>query len=170
MPVISKAQFAFIAGVNRKQMTVLCQSKKLTETVDHFLDTDSPKNKAYLKKHGVDMRKHGKEEPLAVQKIRQDMALKRAQTEKTDMQNELKRGDLVPRPLVAKWFAQLNAGLKPTFLEMPKRLLPELAALIREGKEVEARTRWEAETMDALARVLTSADDATREALKHAAE
>ena len=168
--LLSQADFAKLANVNRVQITKGLKAKKLTRTRDGMMATTERKNAAYLEKHGVDASSLKDRPEVMLKRAEADTRKKNLDADWREVQLAKMRGDLVPRVLVAKWFAQLNAGLKPTFLEMPKRLLPKVAALVRAGKDVEALALWETETVDALARVLTAADDATREALKHAAE
>jgi hypothetical protein len=166
--LLSQADFAKLAQVNRVQITKGLKAKKLTRGRDGMMATTERKNAAYLEKHGVDASSLKDRPEVMLKRAEADVRVKNSQADWRDIQIAERRKQLIPRLLVAKWFTQLNAGLKPTFLEMPKRLLPKVAALVRAGKDAEAQTLWETETCDALARVLNAADDATREALKNA--
>lgn len=101
--------------------------------------------------------------PLIVRRLMADIRLKTKQADVHELRAAEKRGKLIPRELVGKWFSSLNADLKIHFLELPRRVVPRLVAMIEDGKKAEAQAYLEGEITDALARVLGGCDDRARE-------
>lgn len=161
--LLSQADFAKLANVNRVQVTKLLKAKRLTRDRDGFMATTERKNAAYLEKHGVDASSLKDRPEVMLKRAEADVRVKNTQADWREMMIAEKRGQLVPQTIWRRWWVTLNAALKPAFLEQPKRLLPKLAALIRAGKDAEALALWETENCDSLSRILKLADNATRE-------
>lgn len=136
MALITRAAFAKIAKVAPKQITVGIQAGRLTPGRDGFIDTAAPKNKAYLKRHGVSYReKRSKEDdvPLQIRKVLADIADKEQRAAYTAQRRAQALGMLVERAIVEQMFAQFGQELKLRLLDLPRRIAPQLAAVVKAG-------------------------------------
>jgi phage terminase Nu1 subunit (DNA packaging protein) len=134
MPIITRAAFAKIAKVNKVQVTKLIKSGTLTgRKVDLYIDTSAPKNRAYLKKHGVVLKKKAKkeEQPLQIQKVMEEVRLKGEQADLIAQKRAQAMGLLIERDIVSQMMAAFGVELKIRFLDLPRRVSPRIHAIVK---------------------------------------
>ncbi len=105
----------------------------------------------------------GKDEPLTIQKLRQEVRMKTHGANLREIAVAEKRKQLVPRDLVRRWYAAMGGLMRTHLLDMPARTSPHVAALVQSGKASEAQAYMEKEITDALRRILEGADATARE-------
>jgi hypothetical protein len=161
MAIITRAQFAKVAGVNRVQMTKLVASGTLTGRKDIYINTAAPKNAAYLKKHV--RHEDGSTEDRASLLEQKTLSEIRRNNETADekLQKRLERmGVLVDGELFRKRLAVLDGEIKRRFLEMPQRAGPDLHAKAQSMGAREWELELEKEISEALTAVLVAVQDA----------
>ena len=134
MAIITRTAFAKIAKVNRVQVTKLIKTGKLSgRKVDAYIDTGAPKNRAYLKKHGMVIKKRAKKEdqPLAIQNMLSGMRLKDEQADLIAQRRAREMGLLVEREAVQQMMAAFGVELKIRLLDMPRRIAPRIHAIVK---------------------------------------
>lgn len=94
---------------------------------------------------------------LKTEKDKADIALKRAQTRRHDLVLSEKKGELIPRELVRRKYAALDAALKTNMRDMPRRIAASITALALSGGRPAVEQALEAEISAALDRVLREA-------------
>ncbi len=132
MPVITRAAFSKIAGVNRVQVTKLIKSGTLTGRKDAYIDTASPKNAAYLKKHGAAIKKRDGI-PWPLRKLMADAMLKEKQREILTVRQGRELGMLVEREALNQMMAAFGVELKLRFLDLPRRIAPHIHSVVKAG-------------------------------------
>lgn len=130
MAIITRAAFAKIAGVNRVQVTKLIASKTLTGRKDAYIDTSSPKNAAYLKKHAA--RADG-EIPIPIQKTLSEIRRNDEQSAVLLQRRARDLGLLVEREALNQMMAAFGVELKLRFLDLPRRIAPQIHSVVKAG-------------------------------------
>ncbi|MBE3065413.1 MAG: hypothetical protein IMZ69_10405 [Spirochaetes bacterium] len=136
MAIITRAAFAKIAKVNRVQVTKLIAKGTLTgRKVDAYIDTSAKKNAAYLKKHGVVMKKRARkeEQPLQIQKVMSEVRLKDEQADLLVQRRAKEIGLLIEREIVNQMMAAFGVEIKLRFLDLPRRIAPRIHAVVKAG-------------------------------------
>ena len=161
MSIITRADFAKIAGVSPKQITVGIQRGLLTGRKDKHIDTSSPKNAAYLKKHAKDLEgEQGDRVDLLQQKTLSEIR-RNNETADEKLQRRLKSiGTLVESETVREKLAVLDGELKRRFLELPQRAAPDLHASAQSMGVREWELELEKEISEALTAVLAAVQNA----------
>ncbi len=101
--------------------------------------------------------------PLTIRKLEEEIRFKSGRADLGELELAERRRQLIPRDLVKKWFAVLNAGLRAHMLTLPRRAVPHLTGLVETGKQEEALGYLEAEMAAAIEHVLKGVDDGARE-------
>jgi hypothetical protein len=136
MAIITRAAFAKIAKVNKVQVTKLIAKGTLTgRKVDNYIDTSAPKNREYLKKHGVVIKKRARkeEQPLQIQKVMAEVRLKDEQADLLVQRRAREMGLLVEREIVNQMMAAFGVEMKLRFLDLARRIAPRIHAVVKAG-------------------------------------
>jgi hypothetical protein len=163
---LQRAAFARLAGVSSAAITKAATEGRVVEA-RKGIDPSDPVNALFIEKHhSQDRRRSGSAKParegeskkggrasIYAARIIADTALKVEQAA-THRQRRLERlGILVLKEQTDQRMAIMGNEIKTRFLEMPARIFPQLAALIKSGREEDALAKLEAEISEAIARV-----------------
>lgn len=165
---LTKAALSRLAGVSGAAVTKAVAEGRLVET-KRGIDPSDPINKLFVELHRAEDRQRrpgsssklpgrngsrkGGGDSIYAMRILADTELKREQTA-THRQRRLERmGLLVEKDLVDKHMAILGNEVKTRLLDLPARIFPQLAALVKSGREEEAFTKLEAEISEAVKRI-----------------
>lgn len=137
MPIVTRATFARMAGVNKVQMTKLVKAGKLTAGKGGHLSTNDRKNAEYLKRHGVKLTKRTKkhDRPIALQKAEADLDWKEGKAAREYVALSKELGLVVLLADVRKAYAAFGGEISMRLLNLPRALAARFG-LSREQEEV----------------------------------
>ena len=161
---VTGAKFAELAGVTRQNINNLRSKGELTQGEDGLYDLTDPKNMLYLanprnRKANSDAQTHREDtEYEGTRNTKEALELEKLQeqTYKIRLENQKRRGELIPRELVHKYIAKVHAIDQTQLHNLGIDLSPKIAALCGindESKELEIQAKIE----DAIYRVTDSA-------------
>jgi hypothetical protein len=141
MSLISRASFSRLAGVDRKQITAGIERGTLVAGRGGMVDPKDPKNRAYLRRHGVAPVKSANEqkgeEPTSVLKDLSIIAKNEAYTRNQNVEHARKIGIYGEMRDFEKRLAAFASGWKPYILDLPRKTIPEIYAMALKGKTVQ---------------------------------
>lgn len=141
MSLISRASFARLAGVDRKQITAGIERGTLVAGRAGMVDPKEPKNRAYLRRHGVAPAKSAKEqkdeEPTSVLKDLSIIAKNEAYTRNQNVEHARKIGLYGEIRDFEKCLAAFASGWKPYILDLPRKIIPDIYSMALKGKPIQ---------------------------------